>query len=62
MLCVVEKSKSFLSGYVILIQTKRPLSILGSGNDYMKKPLEFKKGFLVVYILLIYCVFESLAC
>ena len=32
-------------------------------NDYIKKPLEIKRGFLVyVYVLLIYCVLESLAC
>gem|GEM_PF-3894154 len=48
----------------MLIQTKRtPLSIPVSENDYIKKPLENKRGFLVyVYVLLIYCVFESLAC
>ena len=32
-------------------------------NDYIKKPLEIKRGFLVyVYDLLICCVLESLPC
>ncbi len=32
-------------------------------NDYIKAPLEIKRGFLVyINVLLIYCILESFAC